>query len=95
MVIYVLTTFATSYTTTYLINERHANLGADTSTEALIFANVVGIFFFNPKLEGKTPRRGWPTVCTWNNCWRIQYIQTKKVGVFIEEELRTAKINPL
>lgn len=56
MVVSVLTTFLTSFSTPYLINSAYANLGGKLGyiygvINALV---VVGVFFFIPELKGRS-----------------------------------------
>jgi len=56
MVISVLTTFVTSFSTPYLINAQYANLGGKLGYVYGIinFLVVVGVFFFIPELKGRS-----------------------------------------
>jgi hypothetical protein len=55
-VISALTTFVTSFTIPYLINEPYANLGAKVGSihGAINFIMVILTFFFTPELKGRT-----------------------------------------
>lgn len=88
MVVSVLTTFVTSFTTPYLIGAAYANLGAKLG---YIYGGinelvVVGVFFLLPELKGRSLEEIDQLFESGAKLRKFKNLETKKAEVLYEEK---------
>ncbi|KEZ42096.1 hypothetical protein SAPIO_CDS6332 [Scedosporium apiospermum] len=89
-VISVLTTFVTSFTIPYLINERYANLGAKVGFiyGAINVIMVVLTFFFIPELKGRTLEEVDQLFASGVPLRKFGSVETKSAQTLYQDELK-------
>jgi SP family sugar:H+ symporter-like MFS transporter len=88
MVVSVLTTFITSFTTPYLINANYANLGGKLGYiyGAINIMVVVAVFFFIPELKGRSLEEVDQLFASGSPLRKFKDVQTRTAEELYEDE---------
>jgi hypothetical protein len=97
MVVSVLTTFLTSFTTPYLINADYANLGGKLGYVygAINVLVVIGVFFIIPELKGRSLEEINQLFASGAPLRQFKNIQTKNAEELYEEDVAKDKAEVL